>query len=35
LNILAETKTIAGYECKKAIVTMVNKDKKEEKMDVW
>jgi hypothetical protein len=31
----AETKTIAGYECKKAIVTMVNKDKKEEKMDIW
>ena len=31
----SETKTIAGYECKKAIVTMVNKDKKEEKMEVW
>lgn len=31
----SETKTIAGYECKKAIITMVNKDKKEEKMDVW
>ncbi len=31
-----ETKTIAGYECKKAIVTMiVGKDKKEEKFDVW
>lgn len=30
-----ETKTIAGYECKKAIVTVVGKDKKEEKMDVW
>jgi hypothetical protein len=30
-----ETKTIAGYECKKAIVTMVGKDKKEEKMEVW
>ncbi|MES2763697.1 MAG: hypothetical protein V4677_15890 [Bacteroidota bacterium] len=30
-----ETKTIAGYECKKAIVTVVTKDKKEEKMDVW
>ncbi len=30
-----ETKTIAGYECKKAIVTIVGKDKKEEKMDVW
>ena len=30
-----ETKTIAGYECKKAIVTMVGKDKKEEKMDIW
>lgn len=30
-----ETKTIAGYECKKAVVTVVGKDKKEEKMDVW
>ena len=30
-----ETKTIAGYECKKAIVTMVGKDKKEEKMEIW
>lgn len=31
----AETKTIVGYECKKAIVTVIGKDKKEEKMDVW
>ena len=30
-----ETKTIAGYECKKVIVTMVGKDKKEEKMEIW
>lgn len=30
-----ETKTIAGYECKKVIVTMTGKDKKEEKMDIW
>ena len=30
-----ETKTIAGYECKKAIVTTVSKDKKEEKMEIW
>lgn len=30
-----ETKTIAGYECKKAIVTYVNKEKKEEKAEVW
>ncbi len=30
-----ETKTIAGYECKKAIVTTVGKDKKEEKMEMW
>jgi hypothetical protein len=30
-----ETKTIAGYECKKAVVTVVGKDKKEETMDVW
>lgn len=30
-----ETKTIAGYECKKAIITMVDKNKKEEKMEMW
>lgn len=31
-----ETKSIAGYDCKKAVVTMVNpKDKKEEKMEMW
>lgn len=30
-----ETKTIAGYECKKAIVTVVGKDKKEEKTEIW
>ncbi len=30
-----ETKMIAGYECKKAIITMVKKDKTEEKMEVW
>lgn len=30
-----ETKTIAGYECKKAIITTVNKDKKEEKTEMW
>jgi translation initiation factor 2B subunit (eIF-2B alpha/beta/delta family) len=30
-----ETKTIAGYECKKAIVTVLNKDKKNEKIEVW
>lgn len=30
-----ETKTIAGYECKKAIVTIVDKDKKESKVEVW
>jgi GLPGLI family protein len=30
-----ETKTIAGYECKKAIITTVGKDKKEEKMEMW
>lgn len=32
---LDETKTIAGYECKKAIVTMTNKDHKEEQTEVW
>ena len=31
----SETKTIAGYECKKVIVTIVGKDKKEEKIDIW
>lgn len=30
-----ETKTIAGYECKKAIITLVDKNKKEEKIDMW
>jgi hypothetical protein len=30
-----ETKTIAGYECKKAIITMVDKDKKENKVEMW
>jgi hypothetical protein len=35
IEYINETKTIAGYECKKAIITMVGKDKKEEKMDIW
>ena len=30
-----EKKMIAGYECTKAIVTTVDKDKKENKMNVW
>jgi hypothetical protein len=30
-----EKKTIAGYECGKAIVTTVGKDKKENKATVW
>lgn len=30
-----ETKMIAGYECKKAIITIVDKNKKEEKMEMW
>jgi hypothetical protein len=30
-----ETKMIAGYECKKAIVTVVDKDKKESKVEIW
>ena len=30
-----EKKTIAGYECTKAIVTSIGKDKKENKMSVW
>ncbi|MDF2448183.1 MAG: hypothetical protein K0R26_687 [Bacteroidota bacterium] len=35
IEYLNETKTIAGYECKKAVITTVGKDKKEEKMEVW
>ena len=35
IEYINETKTIAGYECKKAIITIVGKDKKEEKMEVW
>ena len=31
----SEKKMIAGYECTKAIVTSVGKDKKEEKVNVW
>jgi len=31
----AEKKTIAGYECTKAIVTSEGKDKKENKIIVW
>lgn len=30
-----ETKMIAGYECKKAIVTTIKKDKTEDKVDIW
>lgn len=30
-----DKKTIAGYECTKAIVTTVEKDKKENKMTLW
>jgi len=30
-----EKKTIAGYECTKAVVTSVGKDKKEVKVNVW
>ena len=30
-----DVKTIAGYECTKAIVTSIGKDKKENKMNVW
>ncbi|MES2678726.1 MAG: hypothetical protein V4635_02525 [Bacteroidota bacterium] len=31
----AEKKMIAGFECTKAIVTSVDKDKKEDKITVW
>jgi hypothetical protein len=30
-----EKRTIAGYECKKAIITSEGKDKKEKKVTVW
>ena len=30
-----DTKKIAGYDCKKAIVTVKTKDKKDVKIDVW
>lgn len=35
IEYINETKTIAGYECKKAIVTMIDKDKKESKVEIW
>ncbi|MES2133537.1 MAG: hypothetical protein V4506_14405 [Bacteroidota bacterium] len=35
IEYINETKTIAGYECKKAVVTIVDKDKKENKIEVW
>lgn len=35
IEYINETKTIAGYECKKAIITTVGKDKKEEKIEMW
>jgi len=35
IEYINETKMIAGYECKKAIVTTVGKDKKEEKTEIW
>ena len=34
IEYINETKTIAGYECKKAIITMVDK-KKETKSEIW
>lgn len=35
IEYLTDKKTIAGYECTKAIVTMIGKDKKETKATVW
>lgn len=35
IEYLSDKKTIAGYECSKAIITTLDKDKKEEKMTVW
>jgi hypothetical protein len=35
IEYINEKKTIAGYECSKAIITSVDKDKKENKATVW
>jgi hypothetical protein len=35
IDYTTEKKTVAGYECTKAIITSVGKDKKENKMSVW
>lgn len=35
IEYLTDKKTIAGYECTKAIVTSIGKDKKETKTTVW
>jgi hypothetical protein len=35
IEYLTEKKTIAGYECTKAIIISINKDKTEDKMIVW
>jgi len=36
IEYIAESRTIAGYECKKAIITTISgKDKKEEKVEMW
>jgi len=35
IEYVAEKKMIAGYECSKAIVTTIGKDKKENKSTVW
>ncbi len=35
IEYLTDKKTIAGYECTKAIITNIGKDKKETKATVW
>lgn len=35
IEYLTDKKTIAGYECTKAIITVIDKDKKEQKVIVW
>lgn len=35
IEYINETKTIAGYECKKAMITTVDKDKKENVVEMW
>lgn len=35
IEYIDDTRTIAGYECKKAIVTYIDRDKKERQSTIW